>query len=101
MPSTSYRQARTMAAAAHDPEFAKKTGYEVEVVTVPYQGYEAKYLAAFMGRSGAPDFFNGMTLSQLRDHVYAKASNPFPAPKPNAVEWFTGTPLYNLHSIPY
>ena len=47
------------------------------------------------------DFFNGMTLSQLRDHVYAKASNPFPAPKPNAVEWFTGTPLHNLHSIPY
>jgi len=42
-------------------EFAKKTGYEVEVVTIPYQGYEAKYLAAFMGKSGAPDFFNGMT----------------------------------------
>jgi len=42
-------------------EFAKKTGYEVEVVTIPYQGYEAKYLAALMGRSGAPDFFNGMT----------------------------------------
>ena len=41
-------------------EFAKKTGYEVEIVTIPYQGYEAKYLAAFMGRSGAPDFFNGM-----------------------------------------
>ncbi len=41
-------------------EFAKKTGYEVEVVTIPYQGYEAKYLAAFMARSGAPDFFNGM-----------------------------------------
>jgi multiple sugar transport system substrate-binding protein len=42
-------------------EFAKKTGYEIEVVTIPYQGYEAKYLAAFMGKSGAPDFFNGMT----------------------------------------
>ena len=42
-------------------EFAKKTGYEVEVVTIPYQGYEAKYLAAFMGKSGAPDFFHGMT----------------------------------------
>ncbi len=42
-------------------EFAKKTGYEVEAVVIPYQGYEAKYLAAFMGRSGAPDFFNGMT----------------------------------------
>ncbi len=33
-------------------EFAKKSGYEVEVVTIPYQGYEAKYLAAFMGKSG-------------------------------------------------
>jgi multiple sugar transport system substrate-binding protein len=42
-------------------EFQKKTGYEVEVVTIPYQGYEAKYLAALMGKSGAPDFFNGMT----------------------------------------
>ncbi len=42
-------------------EFAKKSGYEVEVVTIPYQGYEAKYLAAFMGRSGAPDMFMGMT----------------------------------------
>jgi hypothetical protein len=26
MPSTSYRQAKTMRAAAHDPEFAKKVG---------------------------------------------------------------------------
>lgn len=31
----------------------------VEVVTVPYSGYEAKYLASFMARTGAPDFFNG------------------------------------------
>ena len=42
-------------------EFTKKTGYELEVVTIPYQGYEAKYLAALIGKSGAPDFFNGMT----------------------------------------
>lgn len=42
-------------------DFAKKTGYEVEVVTIPYQGYEAKYLASFMGKSGAPDMFMGMT----------------------------------------
>lgn len=42
-------------------EFAKKTGYEVEAVTIPYQGYEAKYLAALMGKSGAPDMFMGMT----------------------------------------
>ncbi len=31
----------------------------VEVVTVPFSGYSAKYLAAFMARSGAPDLFNG------------------------------------------
>jgi multiple sugar transport system substrate-binding protein len=42
-------------------EFAKKSGYEVEVVTIPYQGYEAKYLAALVGKSGAPDVFLGMT----------------------------------------
>lgn len=42
-------------------EFVKKSGYEVEVVTIPYQGYQAKYLAAFMGRTGAPDMFMGMT----------------------------------------
>ena len=42
-------------------EFAKKTGYEVEVVTIPYQGYEAKYLAAFMAKNSAPDMFMGMT----------------------------------------
>jgi len=47
--------------ATKGKEFAKKTGYEVEVVTIPYVGYEAKYLAAFMGKTGAPDFFNGMT----------------------------------------
>ena len=42
-------------------EFAKKSGYEVEVVTVPYQGYDAKYLAAFMAKNNAPDIFMGMT----------------------------------------
>lgn len=31
----------------------------VEVVTVPYSGYSAKYLASFMARTGAPDLFNG------------------------------------------
>jgi multiple sugar transport system substrate-binding protein len=42
-------------------EFAKKTGFEVEVVTIPYQGYEAKYLAGFMAKGSAPDIFMGMT----------------------------------------
>src|ERR1700693_1858469 len=46
---------------AKGKEFAKKTGYEVEVVTIPYQGYEAKYLAGFMAKSSAPDMFMGMT----------------------------------------
>ena len=41
-------------------EFAK-SGYEVEVVTIPYQGYEAKYLAGFMASGSAPDMFMGMT----------------------------------------
>ena len=31
MPSVSKRQARTMAAAAHDPRFAKKVGIPVSV----------------------------------------------------------------------
>lgn len=32
----------------------------VEVVNIPYEGYEAKYLSAFVGKTNAPDFFNGM-----------------------------------------
>ena len=31
------------------------------MVTIPYQGYEAKYLAALMAKSSAPDIFMGMT----------------------------------------
>lgn len=42
------------------------------------------------------DFFNGMTLRQLRDHVHAKASNSFPPPKPHTREWFTGKLLSEL-----
>ena len=42
-------------------EFAKKTGYEVEVVAVPYQGYEAKYLAGLMAKGSGIDMFMGMT----------------------------------------
>ena len=57
-------------------EFAKKTGYEVEVVTVPYQGYEAKYLAAFIGKSGAPDVFNGMTHQWCGQYEFC---DPMPA----------------------
>ena len=48
----------------------------------------------------ANDFFNGMMLAKLRDHVFAKASNPFPAPPQNYVEWFTQTRLNQLHLMP-
>jgi len=32
----------------------------VELVTIPYSGYEAKFLSTFNAQKGAPDFFNGM-----------------------------------------
>ena len=35
----------------------------VEVVTVPYSGYYARYLAAFMAGVGAPDLFNGAPMT--------------------------------------
>jgi hypothetical protein len=47
------------------------------------------------------DFFCKMSLTQLRDHVFIKANNPFPTPPPNMTEWFTGKRLNELHSIPY
>src|SRR5512132_2125204 len=75
MPNASYAQQKKLVLWTHwdqnpdfnkwyadkGKEFAKKSGYEVEVVTIPYQGYEAKYLAAFMAKNSAPDIFMGMT----------------------------------------
>ena len=70
-------------------EFAKKTGYEVEVVTVPYQGYEAKYLAAFIGKAGAPDFFNGMTHQWCGQYDFCD-----PMPADLAKLWDESIPRY-------
>jgi multiple sugar transport system substrate-binding protein len=70
-------------------EFAKKTGYEVEVVTIPYQGYEAKYLAALMGKSGAPDFFNGMTHQWCGQYDFCE-----PMPQDLAKIWDESIPKY-------
>src|SRR6202171_4244811 len=50
-------------------EFAKKTGYEVEVVTIPYQGYEAKYLAAFMAKNSAPDMLDRKSTRLNSSHL--------------------------------
>jgi hypothetical protein len=46
------------------------------------------------------DFGNGMNLRELRDHVFAKASNPFPTPRPNAREPWSGILLSQLHLHP-
>jgi multiple sugar transport system substrate-binding protein len=70
-------------------EFAKKTGYEIEVVTIPYQGYEAKYLAALMGKSGAPDFFNGMTHQWCGQYDFCD-----PMPQDLAKIWDESIPKY-------
>lgn len=42
MPSTSAKQARTMAAAAHDPAFAKKVGIPTKVAKEFNQADKAK-----------------------------------------------------------
>jgi len=48
MPSTSPAQARLMAAAAHDPNFAKKVGVPVSVAKDFNQADKGKRLAAAM-----------------------------------------------------
>ena len=42
MPSTSPKQKRTMAAAAHDPAFAKKVGIPVKVAQEFFQADQGK-----------------------------------------------------------
>ena len=61
-------------------EYAKMHPEElkgVEVVVIPYSGYEAKFLSTFNAKKGAPDFFNGMT------HIWAGLYN-FADPMPEA-----------------
>jgi len=48
MPSTSDKQRRTMAAAAHDPKFAKKMGIPQSVATEYNQADKGKKLANAM-----------------------------------------------------
>ena len=48
MPSTSPAQARMMAAAAHDPKFAKKVGVPVSVARDFNQADKGKRLAEVM-----------------------------------------------------
>ena len=57
MPSTSPAQARMMAAAAHDPKFAKKVGVPVSVARDFNQADKGKRLAEAMKRM--PEKKNG------------------------------------------
>ena len=57
MPSTSPAQARMMAAAAHDPKFAKKVGVPVSVAQDFNQADKGKKLAEAMKRM--PEKKNG------------------------------------------
>jgi hypothetical protein len=52
MPSHSPAQARMMAAAAHNPEFAKKVGVPVKVAKEFNQADKGKKLAEAMKRMG-------------------------------------------------
>src|SRR5512136_1993516 len=70
-------------------EFAKKSGYEVEVVTIPFQGYEAKYMAALMGKTGGPDIFNGMAQTWCGLYEYCE-----PMPADLAKIWNENVPKY-------
>ena len=52
-----------------------EVNFSLEVVSVPYEGYEAKYSSAFEAQQG-PDIYNGMT------HVWSgqfDAADPMPA----------------------
>jgi len=57
MPSTSPAQARMMAAAAHDPKFAKRVGVPVSVAKDFNQADKGKKLAEAMKRM--PEKKNG------------------------------------------
>ena len=52
MPSSTPKQARFMAAAAHSPEFAKKVGIPVSVAKEYNQADKGKKLAAAMSKMG-------------------------------------------------
>jgi len=70
-------------------DFARKTGYSVEAVFIPYIGYEAKYLAALSGRSGAPDFFMGITHQWCGQYDFCE-----PMPADLAKTWDENLPAY-------
>lgn len=53
MPSTSDKQRRMMAAASHDPEFAKKVGVPVKVAKEYNQADKGKKLAEALKRMPA------------------------------------------------
>jgi len=75
--------------AVRGKDFARKSGYEVDAVFVPYLGYEAKYLAALSGKSGAPDFFMGITHQWCGQYDFCD-----PMPADLAKIWDENLPAY-------
>ncbi len=65
----------------------------VEVVTVPYSGYEAKYLASFMARTGAPDLFNGAAHDWAGKYQFADKMPAAIAKRVDAEAATTGVPF--------
>src|SRR5256885_1805255 len=57
---------------AKGKEFAKKTGYEVKVLTFLAQGYEPRYRAVLRPKGSAPDIFRGMTHQWCVKYIFCK-----------------------------
>ncbi len=73
----------------------------VEVVTVPFSGYSAKYLAAFMARTGAPDLFNGAPHDWAGKYNYADRMPSDIAKKVNAEIVNTARPFGIYNGVRY
>lgn len=79
----------------------RRADYKAEKALPEFRQYADKSHAVLaLARQGngyfKNDFFNGMTLVELRNHVHAQASNGFPSPKSNMREWYTGFLLSEL-----
>ncbi len=75
---TMFEQSPTFAHwyATRGKDFAKKSGYEVEAVIIPTQGYNAKYVSAMMGRTNAPDIFIGNTFGWCGQYDFCDKMPP-------------------------
>ena len=57
-------------------EFARKSGYQVDILNIPYPGYDAKYLELLSVKTGAPDIFMGLTHQWCGQHDFCDRMPP-------------------------